>query len=168
MSNTRRGDIVEDESFSQVVKTNKSGRKKRLVFWINLLLLIALGVLGYAYYESAKEIEVLKGSNSVDAEAMKKDAKETEELLSKLVILPTSGEEPQILIVNDAKAAVAEQPALAGVVNGDKVLLYVKSQKAYVYSPSRNKLVNILPLFLGDDSATKQVKDTTAEDDSDE
>ncbi len=144
----------EEESFGQNVRANKSKRRRSFVFIINLLLLAGIAALGYFYYESQKEIKALKNPN-IQAEAAKQEALATEAALRKIVLLPT-GEAPQVFVIQDAKAAVKEQPSLAGVVDGDRVLLYVKSGKAFVYSPSRKILVGILPLTVENTPPAKQ------------
>ena len=67
--------------------------------------------------------------------------------VEKLVLLPKN-DLPQVLTITDADAAVKQQPSLDGVVTGDRILVYEKVSKAIVYSPSRNIIVNILPIYF--------------------
>jgi len=67
--------------------------------------------------------------------------------VGKLTTLPT-GEQPVVATINDAAALIKDQPFYKGAVNGDVVLVYQKAAKAIVYSPSRNTIVNVGPIFL--------------------
>lgn len=69
--------------------------------------------------------------------------------VGKLVILPT-GETPVVATINDAAALIKEQVFYKGAKNGDVVIVYQKAAKAIVYSPSRNIIVNVGPVFLQD------------------
>lgn len=91
----------------------------------------------------------------VEIEALKKDpqsvAKEEikglVEKLSKLVVLP-EGEEPVVATVTD-KEKLKDQPVFAKTENGDKILIYSKAQKAYIYRPSANVLIDVIPVNIG-------------------
>jgi hypothetical protein len=83
--------------------------------------------------------------------------KATQELLvkvGKLIILPD--EKPNFATVLDAKKLIAEQSFYAGSENGDQLLIYPKAQKAIIYSPSRNILVNVGPVYFDNATATPQ------------
>ena len=64
--------------------------------------------------------------------------------VSQLAILP-SGEQPTVATVSDV-SKLSSQTFFANAQNGDKVLIYGKAQKAILYRPSTNKIINIAPL----------------------
>jgi hypothetical protein len=68
------------------------------------------------------------------------------ENVKKLQIIPD--EKPVIATIDDAEKMMKEQPFYAGVQNGDKLLIFPKSQRAVIYSPKRNIIVNSGPFVL--------------------
>jgi len=77
--------------------------------------------------------------------------------VGKLVILPT-GEEPVVATINDAASLIKQQAFYSGAVNGDVVLVYQKSAKAIVYSPSRNMIVNVGPVIMQNPTVATSTK----------
>ena len=73
-------------------------------------------------------------------------------LVGKLVILP-EGEEPVMATVTD-KEKLKDQPVFAKAENGDKILIYSIAQKAYIYNPTKNVIVDVVPVNIGDGSLT--------------
>jgi hypothetical protein len=73
--------------------------------------------------------------------------------VDRLAILP-SGEDPTLATVVD-KNSLKDSFLKANAQNGDKVLVYVKAKKVYIYRPSVNKIVNIGPLTI--DASVSQI-----------
>ncbi len=67
--------------------------------------------------------------------------------VGKLMVLP-SGEEPALATITDT-TKLTNNAFLAKAKNGDRVLLYAKNQRAIVYRPSLNKIVDIGPIITG-------------------
>jgi len=78
----------------------------------------------------------------------KKEIKDLVEKIGKLVILPAD-EEPVLATVTD-KEKLKDQPLFAKAENGDKILIYAKAQKAYIYNPTKNVIVDVVPVNVGD------------------
>lgn len=76
--------------------------------------------------------------------------------VSKLVLLP-SNEDPTLATVQDTKK-LTDSFLKNNAVNGDKILVYVKAKKVYIYRPSLNRIVTIGPLQI--DPSISEVKDT--------
>ncbi len=136
-----------------------SKRHRRGGGLFTFLLLVAVIVLSYGYYTKDSELKLLKNPQAKAA----LDQKEIDKVVaqvSKLMILPKD-ESPQVLTINDAAAAIKQQPVFAGSINGDKVLVYQKSAKAIVYSPSRNIIVAVLPVTLENNASTNSASAST-------
>jgi hypothetical protein len=66
--------------------------------------------------------------------------------VGKLMIVPN--EQPIIATINQADVLVKEQAFYNGSQNGDKLVIFPKAQKAVIYSPSRNVIVNSGPFVI--------------------
>lgn len=73
--------------------------------------------------------------------------------VGELMILP-EGDEPVLATVTDAEALIKQQAFFTGAVNGDQLLLFPRSLKAIIYSPSRNKIINAGPIEQSPSSAS--------------
>jgi hypothetical protein len=71
-----------------------------------------------------------------------KNLKITVSEVSKVMVLP-AGEQPIPALVKD-EAKFADNPAFAGVKNGDKLLIYQEQRKVIIYRPSTNQIVNVI------------------------
>lgn len=73
--------------------------------------------------------------------------------------LPTN-EDPTVATVKD-KEKLQDQALKDAVKNGDKILVYAKSQVIVVYRPSTGKIVLFQPLNLYSQAATSSATDKT-------
>ena len=119
-------------------KESKGGLGSFFVKLLPYVLILALGV-GAGIYTAQQKPEIFglsKGTAAVQAE--------TDALVAavgKLISLPTD-ETPTIATVTDV-SKVKDQPFFKNAVNGDKVLIYTKAQKAILYDPTANKIVEV-------------------------
>lgn len=125
--------------------------KKRRKMSLVILFLVALA--SYGVYE--------KFFHLTPAERAKKELAVAVGGVSKYMFLP-EGDEPVLATVTDAKALITQQAFFAGSVNGDQLLLYPKNLKAIIWSPSREKIVNVGPIQqqgeqLTPDTATRTI-----------
>jgi uncharacterized protein HemX len=118
-------------------KWRKIRRGAKLAFVV--VFLVAMG-LSYKFYQ---ELRVYKNPE-LQAAQQQQEAKQLIQKVGKLIILP-SEETPIVATVNDAKTLATQQAFYKEAVNGDKLLIYTVSQKAILYSPSRNMIVNVGP-----------------------
>jgi len=102
------------------------------------MLIVAVGALGFGgtYF--------LGGAES-PAEANAAELASVMEDVNNLMLLP-EGELPIMATVTNAADLKKEQLFYANVLDGDKVLIYVQNQKAIIYSPSRDVIVNVGPV----------------------
>lgn len=101
------------------------------------------GVGGAVYYQQqAKKAEfLLKNPDAV----AKKETQEIVSRVGKLFMLPS--EEPQMATVLDVEK-LKDQSFFQQAQNGDKILAYPKAQKAILYRPSTNIIVEVGPLVM--------------------
>jgi len=109
--------------------------------------------------------------NVSKAEESKK-LQETQQIIKsvgKLIILP-EGEEPVLATITDAAALSKEQSFYAGSSNGDVVLVYQKAQKAIIYNPGKNIIVNVGAVSVQPGTQVEQntLKTTTSTSTSEE
>lgn len=117
-----------------------------------LVLTIIVFVLGFLvgtplYLYSKKQNNVLSAKISSPEENLTEDEiGKLVAVVGKLVILP-EGEKPEIATVSNVEK-LQNQSFFLNARNGDKVLVYLKARKAYLYRPSDNKVVDIAPVNL--------------------
>lgn len=113
-----------------------------------LLLFVSLSANSYRLSKQNKvlgaQFEALKKDPQMFA---KEEIKALTDQLAKLVVLP-EGEEPVVATVTD-KERLKDQAVFAKAENGDKIVIYAKTQKAYIYRPSKNVLVDVIPVNIG-------------------
>lgn len=130
--------MKEEEKFMEEGGGNFIGRVPRTVLALALVVAIAVaGFFAYQYYSLRQDPSQVQ-RNEVQALISK---------VGKLIELPD--EEPTIATVVDP-VALQSQPFFANAQKDDKVLIYPKAQKAILYSPSRNKIIEVGPVIIGD------------------
>lgn len=111
-----------------------------------ILVLLIAGVSGVGYYFYNKA-SVLKANPSAVAE---KEAETIVAMVGKIILLP-QGELPTVATINDPSKLVG-QVFFAKAKIGDKVLLYQKAAKAYLYDTVANKILEVAPIDFGEGS----------------
>ena len=127
---------------------------KRKIF-LGVVLLIIFGAVGGMYKLSSenKRLKVeIQGLKEDPQKIAKEETAKIVELVKKLVILPER-EEPVMATVTD-KEKLKDQPVFAKAENGDKILIYSIAQKAYIYRPSSNIIIDVVPVNIGDSPIT--------------
>ena len=125
------------------------------ILLIALIVLLSLG--GFVYGQK------LRGDNKkllTQIAQLQKDpqAVANEEVaalvakVGKLVVLPQN-EQPVVATVTDV-TKLKDQPAFANAQNGDKILIYTNEKKAYLYNPTKNVIVDVIPVNLGQNAMT--------------
>ena len=118
-----------------------------------ILLVAAIGSAGYFY----NQLRELRKTPDAVAQA---DLKETVARVSRLIRLP-DGETPVLATVSDPEK-LKDQPFFAKARAGDKVLVYSKAQKAYLYDPEADILIDVGTTTVQDQSATKTTDQPTS------
>lgn len=104
---------------------------------IVVLTILFLGTLGTTYYFYQK-------SHLVVVKDPQKELEQTIKMVSKHLVLPTN-ENPTMATVSDPEK-LKDQPFFANAKKGDKVLIYANSQKAILYDPEADRIVEVAPI----------------------
>lgn len=123
---------------TEAVKEESGGVKALLFKLLPYVLLILFGAFGGIYTAQQKPqwFGLAKGTAAAQAEI---DALTTQ--VGKLINLPAD-EKPTVATVTDA-SKVKDQQFFKNAQNGDKVLIYQKAQKAILYRPSENRIIEV-------------------------
>lgn len=144
---------MQEQPYTPTKKTKRS--KKRAVLLVVgvvvLLLVVAGGYLGYRYIQDQND-KIARLSDP--QQAAKDEATRIKDLVAQLADVPND-EVPTVATVNDA-SKLQSQAFFAKAQNGDKVLIFTKAKKAYLYRPSTNKIIEVAPINIGSSSNTKQ------------
>lgn len=112
------------------------------------VLLVALVIAGgMATYFYRKIVELQK----TPQESAQTEAQEIIEKVSRLMVLP-EGETPTIATVTDPER-LKDQAFFSQAKKGDQVLIYTTAKKAILYDPIADKIVEVAPLNLGDETS---------------
>lgn len=119
--------------------------KKNLMKIILQIIAIVAVILAVYFYLQVRDLK--KNPNVVAQQ-------EVASLVAKvgrLVVLP-EGESPTVATVSDPEA-LKDQAFFKNAVKGDKVLIYAESKKAFLYSVSLDKIIDVAPLNIGNQKA---------------
>ncbi len=105
---------------------------------IALVVLVILLGAGFAYF-------FFKATGNTDTQS-KAEAEEVIRKVGRLMVLPD--ETPTVATVSDPEK-LRDQQFFNQAVAGDKVLIYSGAQKAILYSPKLDKIVEVAPVNLG-------------------
>lgn len=114
---------------------------KTLLFLAIFILLI--GSIGTAFYFYQQYQTIKKNPDMIS----KEEVKTVTSSISRFMELPTD-EEPTLATVTDAEK-LKSQDFFKKALNGDRVLIYTKAQKAILYRPSTDRVIEFAPLSLG-------------------
>lgn len=161
------------EEFQEMMERNtkkgtkeEGGKGKKVVVRgiFAIILLAALAGCGWAYwqYRTAQQEVTRLSSLEGQQEVAKQEVQNIVDMAKKHIILPTD-EDPSVAAVTDVEALKSKQPFYADAQNGDKVLIYTKARKAVIYSPSRDILVNVGPIFVDKSQGGTEATTTPSE-----
>jgi len=120
---------------------------KRVKIIIVTLVVIIIGVGAVALQLYFKNRSTAADQNGAAAiQANKAELAKLIEAVGKLIVLP-QGKEPTLATVSDPEK-LKDQAFFKNAVLGDKVLIYSRAQKAILYSPSKNKIIEVAPINL--------------------
>ncbi len=128
-----------------MAKPPRKGGFARFILVVFILAIMTGFAWYFAQYQKAKQqlsyLSSVEGRQEID----KKMIDEVIEQVRKHIILPQT-ETPTLATIEDAAALAKEQPFFTDAKNGDKILIY--SDRAFIYSPERDLLVNVGPVYF--------------------
>lgn len=124
--------------------------RNTLVAIIAVVILALAGTAGYFYWQYRQSQEQLNNPDKV----AKEETQALIDRMSKLISLPESNleeGEPTLATVLD-KEKLKDQEFFKNAENNDKLLIYTKAQKAFLFRPSTGVIINVAPVNLGNSS----------------
>lgn len=138
---TRSKTLIAESEQPALVSVSEKKTLLPVVMVLTTLLLMALSVAGYFYYQYRQTAQVAS-------------AKEIEDLSQEIgaVMMLPEGETPTLATVTD-REKLAEQAFFEKAENGDKVLIYSQSGRAILYRPSTKKIVDVTTVNVAEPAA---------------
>ncbi|MFM2383863.1 MAG: hypothetical protein RIQ72_435 [Candidatus Parcubacteria bacterium] len=135
-----------------VAKPVKKGKGKKA-----FLLLLSYVIVAIIVWQIQSQF-----SNSPERqqELARQEVQGVVDQVKEIMILPEN-EFPQMATVDNAPELAKTQAFFAAVENGDKVLIYLQDQKAIIYRPGTDKIVNVGPVVADNNQSTIQQKSVT-------
>jgi hypothetical protein len=128
------------------IEPEKKGRKVFGKFLLVLLFLGLAGAAGYFFWQYKKAV------NDTSASAALVEAEKITEKIKNLIELPK--EVPVVTEITD-REKLQNQTFFTNAQNGDKILMYIQSQKIILYRPSLNEITGTASLFSESASETE-------------
>lgn len=124
-------------------------RSGKLVFFLLIVLLLAIVAFGWSFnnYRKYKNQVIYLSTSAGQQELVKKEMDVLLEKIGRHIMLPVD-EQPTVATILDPEILIKDQPFYKGSQKGDKILIYVKAQKAIVYNETRDIIVNVGPVYL--------------------
>ncbi len=120
---------------------------------VGLLIVAVLANQAYTSTREARELRAqIEDLQQQSPQATAEEVQAVVEEVGRLITLPAE-ETPTLATVSD-KDKLKEIPFFAKAETGDKVLIYVKARKAYLYRPADKKLIEVAAINLAPDTRT--------------
>ena len=120
---------------NSVEKKAKKSKKKRILIIVVALIIVVGG--GAFYMQTQNEAYQQKRAEAKINSMLKK--------VERLVLLPED-EVPAVFDINEPETLIEQQAFFRGVEAGDKLLVFPETNKAIIYSPKKNQIINIGPV----------------------
>lgn len=161
-SDSQKNDFVENKETCKKCASKGSGI---LVFFLTLLLIISMAGFAWAFmsYKNSESKVAKLSSPEGQQELAKKEIKDLVLKVSRHLVLPKD-EEPTVANILDAAVLAKDQPFYKDAHNGDRVLIYVKAQKAIVYDEIRDILVNVGPVYIENQNQEAKAQPNTVQE----
>ncbi len=127
------------------------GKKNSVIILIALIVLVVAGGLwlGFRYLDFG----LGSGKGGAEVELNENEKKELLAKIAEHIVIP-SQQEPLIISINNAEQLISQQAFFAGAENGDMLLVY--QDKALIYRPKQDVLINVGPVYLTNNEEQNQ------------
>lgn len=147
MSSVSSSAISSTSRPASLTPSRGGGSKTTVALGMLLIMSVAGFVWSYIKYNDYKSKVARLSTPEGQQEMVKKQTAELVNKVKRHIVLPAN-EEPTVATILDAVGLAKDQPFYKGAKNGDKVLIYVKAQKALIYNEKEDLLVNVGPVFI--------------------
>ncbi len=120
-------------------------------FLISVVIVIILVLGGAGFYILKQNQKAQIPNPQANQNKVLEDNKKLISEIGKLINLPF-GEDPTVATVSDV-SKLNNQPFFKNAQNGDKVLIYPIAKKAFLYSVTQKKVLDVAPFNVGTPSA---------------
>jgi hypothetical protein len=149
----------EEITTAEVPVVKRSATMKKFA---GVLFVALIGLSAWAYYQrETSNSNALAGKKLTDAQ-QKALVSDYLAQVGRHMLLPLN-DEPVIATVDDPATLIKQQAFFTGSIKGDVVLIFPKTQRAILYSPSRNKIVNAGPIITGNQNKAQSVATSSTE-----
>ena len=145
-----KADKETDVSAKKTKRLKMEIKKAHLIIVALILIMVGGGYFGYHKYD---QVNQEKQRLADPQEAARQETQRVKDQVAKLIDVP-QGEDPTIASVVDA-SKLSNQAFFKNAQNNDKVLMYSQAKKAILYRPSTNKIIEVAPINIGDNSQNK-------------
>lgn len=104
--------------------------------------IVASVIFFYLYWSAQREVKTLKDPQALALA----EARNLSGEIGKLYVLPKD-ETPTVATVTDAEK-LQNQPFFASAANGDKILIFPNANRAILYRPGIEKIIDVAPFNL--------------------
>lgn len=143
----------------------KASKKTKVLKTLGIILLAGVvigsliwGIWSYRLYLKTKQELTNLSSLNQQPQLSEQQVQEILDKVRRHMLIPEN-EEAVIATITDIEALIAEQPFYTGAENGDYVVILPTSQKAIIYSPSKDLIINVGPIYM-DDQAQSSTTET--------
>lgn len=130
------------------LRNGTASKNKRVIKLLLAVIIFALGIglsaTGYLYYQTKQKLDWLSTPQG-QQRLSEQEVAAVVEKLRKLTLLPD--EQPVVATIIDADFLATQSAFYNQSQNGDKVVIFPQAERAYIYSPDRNIIVNSGPLI---------------------
>ena len=142
------------------IKGNRIFSKSVVFPLVTTISLFLIGYFGYDYYGAQKELSEFQQDSDVLAIKEKNDLIKR---VGELALIPQD-EDPTIATVTDA-SRLRSQKFFSQTENGDRVIIFPRAQRAVLYRPSIDKVIESAPININDLEGTVSPTETPIESD---
>jgi hypothetical protein len=134
-----------EETVRTTKKKSRISIGKIFLVFIILALIAGVSALGYLYYQTRQELKFLSSPEG-QQQLVQQESSELIFKVSKHVDLPD--EEPVIATISDSESLKSQSAFYKNAQNGDKLLVFQEAKQAFIYSSTRDRLVNVGPILV--------------------
>ena len=122
---------------------NISNKSFKIIVVILIIAVIGFGLSLYGYITTKKEVAFLATPDG-QVEASKRLVADTLKAVGKLIVLPEEEKNPFVFTIQNAEQLASQEPFYTNAKNGDRLIVF--SDRAIIYNPDDNILVNVGPV----------------------